>query len=325
MDTTVMRPSATFPPGLFWAEHIGKQLRTLGRDHQCLAMYLWTAPTSNQYGLFYLPLVQLCEEAGFTPAQAGKVLDGLSALEFAFYHRSEQWVWVKAAAQFSLMPTGKLLPRNDNRIKGIHTWYSSLRDNPYLAPFFDYYERMFFLPERRAWSTRHDETIEIHEQPRQLALVQAGGAGNRAGLPAATGQGSLLPDAPPGALVPVASRSRSVARPRGPEFDAGFVQWFSEYPAHRQVEKREAYKQWVLLRVTPEQLAQMLATLRRQKQTRDWIKEGGRYVPKPARYLEKGKHEDVVHEHRWISQEDTDRIGSSIEWATRGDPDDPSE
>ncbi len=313
-----MRPFASFPPGLFWAEHTGKQLRTLGRDHQVLAMYLWTAPTSHQYGLYYLPLVQLCEEAGFTPAQAGKVLDSLAALEFAFYHRTTQWVWVRTAAHFTLMPTGKLLPRTDNRLKGLHSWYASVQDNPYLGPFFEYYERMFFLPERRDWT---GTDVEMEAPRQQLALVAPTG---RSGVSPAAGQGSLLPDAPPGALVPVARTSRAIARPRGPEFDAGFLQWFGEYPAHRQVEKKEAYKEWVLLRVTPEKLTQMLATLRRQKQTRDWIKEGGRFVPKPARYLEKGKHEDVVREARWISQEDTDRVGASLDWAHRHDPDDPT-
>jgi hypothetical protein len=318
-----MRPYAIVTPALFWAEHVGRQLRTLGRDHQVLALYLWTAPTSNQYGLYYLPMDQLCAEAGFTANGANKVLESLAALEFAFYHRSEQWVWVKTLAQSSLMPTGKLLPKTDNRIKGLHSWYGTVPDNPYLAPFFDHYDRAFYLPERREWS--RSQHVEVTIEP---TLELASGEAPRrqlATVSASASEGSLFPDIRPAtALVPVARGPRAVAK-RSADYDPLFIEWFSHYPEHKQIEKRDAYQAWVKIRPKPDQewTERAIATLQRQRQSRDWIKEGGRFVPKPVNYLEKGKYDDVVRETRYLSEDDVDRVSSSIGWGSRRDDDDP--
>lgn len=314
-----MRPYAIVTPALFWAEHVGRQLRTLGRDHQVLALYLWTAPTSNQYGLFYLPMDQLCAEAGFTANNAFKVLAALEALEFAFYHRTEAWVWVKTLAQSSLMPTGKLLPRTDNRIKGLHAWYGTVPDNPYLGPFYDHYVKAFYLPERRTWSRADDDVEATIESARPLALVASRAL---ATVPVPTAEGSLFPDIPAAALVPVARRA---VTKRAADYDPLFHEWFSEYPDHRQVEKREAYQVWIKVRPKPDRewTDRALAVLRRQKQHRDWVKEGGRFVPKPANYLEKGKYDDVVRDARYFSEDDVDRVSSSLSWGSRRDDDDP--
>lgn len=295
-----------------------------------LAMYLWTAPTSSQYGLFYLPLEQLCAEAGYSPALALKVLDVFGNLEFAFYHRLEQWVWVKAMAQYHLMPTGKLLPRTDNRIKGLHSWYATVPDNPYLSPFFDHYAQTFYLPERREWSRPTHVEIEVVEP---LALVADGTAslvprGPRA-LPAPAGAPTLFPEISSGALVPVAGRNSAVARRRSSStvdgYDPLFLEWFGAYPSHRRVEKREAYQEWLKIRPLPDRawLDAALAVLERQKTTRDWLKDGGKYVSKPANYLAKGKYEDEVREHRFIPEADVDRAVASYQWGSRRDHDDP--
>lgn len=317
-----MRPFALVSPALFWAEHVGRQLRTLGRDYQLLALYLWTAPASNPYGLYYLSFDQLLAEAGYTPAIATRVLDTLGNLEFAYYHQTEQWVWVKSLAQHALMPTGKLIPQTDNRIKGLHRWYADVPDNPYLGPFFDYYRTTFYLPERREWSRPADVQVVSVEPVATSALPAA----RRSVLPAAPREPSLFSDEPAAALVPVARRT-AIARRRtnGADYDPLFLEWFAAYPSHRRVDKRHAYQEWLKLRPAPDRawLDAALAVLDRQKKTRDWLKEGGKFVPMPGNYLKRGKFEDEVREHRFIPEADVDRAVTSYEWGTRRDDDDP--
>lgn len=314
-----MRPFAVVSPALLWAEHIGRQLRTLGPEYQVLAFYLFSAPTSNPYGLYYLSIDQMTHETGRSAASAYKILDAFGNLEFAYYHRAEQWVWVKTMAQMSLMPTGKLLPHTDNRVKGMQSWYEQCVDNPYLGPFFDYYNRAFYLAERREWSRTHDEPAPTLETVTRVDPARA--------LPPATGEPSLFPELSPAtSLVPVARRAITRTRKvEGP--DPLFLAWFERYPSHRQVEKREAYQQWVKIRPKPdiEWTQRAIATLEKQKQTRDWIKEGGKYVPKPANYLAKGKWDDVVRETQFVPEADVDRAMASYDWANRRDDDDPDQ
>jgi hypothetical protein len=71
-----------------------------------------------------------------------------------------------------------------------------------------------------------------------------------------------------------------------------------------------------------EWLQRALTVLARQKATRDWNKDGGKYVPKPANYLAKGKYEDEVEERRFVPEADVDRMVASYEWGSRDDDDD---
>jgi hypothetical protein len=229
-------------------------------------------------------------------------------------------------AQHSLMPTGKLLPRTDNRIKGLHGWYASIPDNPYLAPFYDHYCQTFYLPERREWSRPTHVEIEAIE-PLALVSGTSSALARRPvlALSAPATEPTLFPEITTRALVPVAGRAVAKRRGASDGYDALFSEWFASYPQHRRVEKREAYQQWLNIRPTPDRawLESALGVLRRQMQTRDWLKEGGKYVPRPANYLKKGKYEDEVRENRFIPEADVDRAVTSYQWGSQRDDDDP--
>lgn len=56
--------------------------------------------------------------------------------------------------------------------------------------------------------------------------------------------------------------------------------------------KQAAWRVWQRLKPTEVLLEQMLAVLALQKQSQDWVKDQGKFVPHPATYLNQGRWED---------------------------------
>lgn len=77
----------------------------------------------------------------------------------------------------------------------------------------------------------------------------------------------------------------------GGESDQDFETWFSNYPPERQIDRLNAKRVWQRLKrqglLRP--LAEMLAVLAAQKASNEWLREEGRYVPLPQRYLSSGR------------------------------------
>jgi hypothetical protein len=86
---------------------------------------------------------------------------------------------------------------------------------------------------------------------------------------------SSPPESPPGGLDP-----RSL-----------FEIFWASYPEHRQAGKGRAMSAWAKLKPDRSLLDAMLLALDRQKPSHDWAKEGGRYVPGPAKWLEERQWE----------------------------------
>jgi uncharacterized protein YdaU (DUF1376 family) len=93
-------------------------------------------------------------------------------------------------------------------------------------------------------------------------------------------------DSPPGGVGGAGGRGR---RRPGPEGD-GFAEFWMAYP--RKTAKADARRAWAKIGPTPELRAVMLAALERQKHSADWRKEGGKYVPHPATWLNGERWED---------------------------------
>lgn len=71
-----------------------------------------------------------------------------------------------------------------------------------------------------------------------------------------------------------------------------FDQFWAAYP--RKVAKPEAMKAWLKLRPEADLLAAILAGLARAKQSRDWLKDDGQYIPHPSTWLNQRRWEDEV-------------------------------
>lgn len=70
----------------------------------------------------------------------------------------------------------------------------------------------------------------------------------------------------------------------------GFDKFWSLYPKKKA--KEAARKAWVKLKLTPALETMILADVAAKKQSQDWTKNGGQYIPHPATYLNGKRWED---------------------------------
>lgn len=135
-------------PFQFWTDQIGKEVRAAGADAQRVALYLQTSPASTMYGLYYLPLVQLCDEVGISKRSALKALGALWDIGFAFYDEESQQVFVRELAAWQVTPA---FVGEDNRRTGLlrelRNPHSTMRRSPFVGAFLDRYRGPYRLEE----------------------------------------------------------------------------------------------------------------------------------------------------------------------------------
>ena len=71
-----------------------------------------------------------------------------------------------------------------------------------------------------------------------------------------------------------------------------FDEFWSAYP--RKVAKPEALKAWIKIKPDAETLAAIMAGLAAAKQSRDWTKDDGQFIPHPATWLNQRRWEDQL-------------------------------
>lgn len=85
---------------------------------------------------------------------------------------------------------------------------------------------------------------------------------------------------------------KSAKAPKEAEYEELFATFYKAYPKKK--DKAKAFAAFKKLKPTPELLESILKSLEWQKQTEDWQKQGGQYIPYPASYL---------NGHRWEDEE----------------------
>lgn len=136
-----MRPYATVSP-LYWTGSTGKKLRKVP-DAQRVSLYLMTCPHSHQTGIYYLPMMYLCNEVGIQEKGASKALAWLSQEGFSVYDSASEWVWVCEMASWQI---GASLSESDKRCRGVHQYLTSLPALPFLDRFIARYTSDYHLP-----------------------------------------------------------------------------------------------------------------------------------------------------------------------------------
>ncbi len=71
---------------------------------------------------------------------------------------------------------------------------------------------------------------------------------------------------------------------------SGFEEFWKSYP--RKVGKKAAQTAWKKAALPP--IEKVLSAVSKQKQSTQWSKEGGRYIPNPATWLNQGRWDDEV-------------------------------
>ena len=137
-----MRDHAIASPR-FWTGDTGKLVRSLGRDYQVIAFYLFTCSSSNMIGLYYLALPTLCHEVGnITPEGALKVLRRLSEAAYAHWDEASEYVWVPNMAREQV---GARLKEKDNRRPAVIRLARQAKKTPFFKDFMAKYGEVYDL------------------------------------------------------------------------------------------------------------------------------------------------------------------------------------
>jgi len=120
------------------------------------------------------------------------------------------------------------------------------------------------------------------------------------------------------------SKSRKLRSVNSDAFHAQFESFWNAYP--RKQKKKEAAKVFAKLGITKPQLETILEDLQNRKQSADWLKDGGQFIPLPTSYLnaERWNDEPVVVVEAWTPEQQqfvdafNDKLGAElgdvIEW-----------
>lgn len=92
--------------------------------------------------------------------------------------------------------------------------------------------------------------------------------------------------------IPPSTPRRGEARSRAGVSDERFAAFWAAYP--RKVGKAAARKVWDRIRPNAGLHARMLAAVEAQKQSAQWRRDGGQYIPHPSTWLGQGRWDDVV-------------------------------
>ncbi|MBS4028180.1 MAG: helix-turn-helix domain-containing protein [Ignavibacteriales bacterium] len=78
---------------------------------------------------------------------------------------------------------------------------------------------------------------------------------------------------------------------RNEKIENSFAEFYTAYPGNRK-NRANAKKAWDKLKPSEELITEIMSGLDRAKQSRDWLKDDGQYVPAPAVWLNKRRWED---------------------------------
>ena len=70
--------------------------------------------------------------------------------------------------------------------------------------------------------------------------------------------------------------------------------WWDNYPKKRKVAKLDAIKAWKQTEYLHPPIEQMLAILDKHRDSNEWQKDGGAFIPYPATYLRGGRFLDEI-------------------------------
>jgi hypothetical protein len=74
------------------------------------------------------------------------------------------------------------------------------------------------------------------------------------------------------------------------EYTSEFLEFYTAYPKHKA--RDDAYKAWRSLNGTRPPLAEILSAIEKQKESDDWKKDNGKWIPFPATWLRAGRWDD---------------------------------
>ena len=86
--------------------------------------------------------------------------------------------------------------------------------------------------------------------------------------------------------------ANAISQKKSARTEADFERFWIAYPKKKS--KAQAKKVWEKLKPSSDLVSTILSAVDKQKRSKDWQKEGGKYIPYPATWLNAGAWEDEV-------------------------------
>ena len=137
----------------------------------------------------------------------------------------------------------------------------------------------------------HISDLEDELEEKRIELAQMGGLDLLIGRLKATAE--RLEAVQVKADKPAAAQKKPCAKPAAPKGKTAekyFEDFWAEYPKKRS--KQVALKAWTRLAPNKELYNKIMAALRAQKQSAEWRRDGGQFIPYPATWINGGCWED---------------------------------
>lgn len=227
--------------------------RALSEDGRALALYLLTCPHGTITGTFRMPDGYACEDLQWSSARVAKGFAELLANGFANRCETTKWVWICKFLEWNP-------PENPNQRKAASKLALQIADQcGWKRAFMRVCGPLLGLE----WSQ------DLEPLPNPSETLSKPGTGTEAGIE--------TPHSPP---------RGSVVR----SFPFGFERLWEAYPKKKA--KDAAAKAFAKRRPDEALLARMLAAVADQKNSRDWVKDGGQFIPHLATWLNEGRWQD---------------------------------
>ncbi len=103
---------------------------------------------------------------------------------------------------------------------------------------------------------------------------------------------------------------RTHSAQKDPCDNGAFDRFWSAYPKKR--EKGKAREVWKKLKPTSELTQRILAAVEQQRQSADWLKDGGKYIPYPAKWLKAEQWEDEIGGNGELTHDATEEEADAL-------------
>lgn len=266
----------------FWSS---ATTRALSEDARSLALYLLTSPHSTIAGVFRLPDGYVCEDLQWTPERVAEGFGELLSNGYANRCPTTKWVWILKHLEWNP-------PENPNQRK-------SAAKIAMMVPGECAWKLAFM---RVSWAQLGMECNPLSEPlSNRSATLPQSGTGTGTGTEDITPVACADDDASNRLPKTDAERELQVHLSLVPpvdaqgkaQFSAGFLQFWSTWPAHdRKQAKSKCFESWKKARAERD-TALVIAHVEQLKQSDSWRRDHGQYIPAPLAYLN-GKKWDGV-------------------------------
>lgn len=238
---------------------IDERFARLSDDGKLLALHLLTSPRSNMVGCFVQGQTDMAEYLGWSAKRLAEPFAEL--LSSGLIQYDPEWRLVLIRNFFRYNPL-----ENENQAKAAATVIDSLPANV------EFFQHLKLFAEQLA-------------KPFLKPLISS--LENRLANRLAN---RCIPETrnPNPKPEPETTLSRAAARA------AEFGEFWKAYPAHRRKEKADALKAWQQVAGANGFLDRVLAALGQQKKADEWVRDDGRFIPYPAKWLRRQRWEDEV-------------------------------